>query len=81
MWITVGNDCKCWKNWERKGCGKEICLSTFFHRRDRDVFFHRKSSVDIEKDVENFGENVETYWRLFYFVELMLVMMAFTVSA
>ena len=35
----------------------------------------------MEKIVDNFGENVETPRRPLYLVELMLVMMAFTVSA
>ena len=56
-------------------------MSTVFHRGCGSIFFNRKRAVEREKNVENFGENVETFGSLFYLVELMLVMIAFTVSA
>lgn len=48
----------------------------------RPIFFHMLCFVEMEKIVENFGENVETLLvPFFYLVELMFVMIALTVSA
>lgn len=60
---------------------KTAFLSTHIHSQNSPFFFHRIYTVDMEKIVDNFGENVETPCRPLYLVELMLVMMALTVSA
>ena len=54
-----------------------------FHRKYLGTVFHRPCGKENSFFVENLGENVEIETAVLrrYLVELMLVMMAFTVSA
>ena len=79
MWIRGGNR---WKQGERVSTGdvdKRVCFPPVSTGLGVGISFHGFYTVDVGYIVENSGENVDLCQG--YLVELILVVMALTVSA